>query len=417
PMDMFNSPSYEPWIKLLYDHISPNFYRAEPRRRAWTYLRNLGEVSAGNRGSRKQATYPGERRADGAQRLLTSAQWNEDQVKSNLIDFIKARFGSSGGTLYVMEMVFPKRGMHAAGVAQQFNVETERKENCQIGVLLFYEASDRSMLFVDRDLYIPECWISDPARCRRASIPVDIVYRSKSEIAVELVNRAFAAGLEAQCVLLSVLCSDKAAAQRILQRDRRQHLMTLTPGEFSALNRAWGHQVRTVSHESYAGGGMARAPVRLRRMTLPTNPMSNFDVSYLVETVADRETSRFPGHYYAYTARETATGTLAELVSKLKGMTIHSRRERDEIGIGRYEVRSWRGWYRHMTLAMVAQTAMALAKADDAASLSGETGTSGTATGPLWSVEPGMGSLYRQDSWAASRCPTIQGTNVCSGVS
>ncbi len=416
-MDMFNSSSYELWIERLYDHISPNFYRAEPRRRAWTYLRNLGEVSADNRGSRNHAIFPGERRADGGQRLLTSAQWNEEQVKSDLIDFIKARFGSSGGTLYVTEMVFPKRGMHAAGVARQFSVETERKENCQIGVLLFYEASDGSVLFVDRDLYIPECWISDPARCRRASIPVDIVYRSKSAIAVELVNRAFAAGLAAQCVLFSVLCSDKATAQRALQRDQRQHLMTLTPSEFGAWARTWGHQVRTVSHESYASGGIARAPVRLRRMTLATNPMSSFDVSYLVETVADGETSRVPGHYYAYTARETATGTLTELVSKLKGMAMHSCRQRDEIGIGRYEVRSWRGWYRHMTLAMVAQAAMALAKADDSASSSGKAGTSGTETRPLWSAAPGMASVDHQDSWVASRCPAIQDPNVCSGVS
>jgi DDE superfamily endonuclease len=414
---MFNSPSYELWIKQLYDHISPNFYRAEPRRRAWTYLRNFGEVSADNRGLRKHATYPGERRTDGAQRLLTSAQWNEDHVRTDLIDFIKARFVSPGGTLYVTEMVFPKRGRHAAGVAQQFSVETGRKENCQIGVLLFYETPDRSLLFIDRDLYIPECWISDPARCRRAAIPADIVYRSKSAIAVELVNRAFAAGLTAQYVLLSVLCSDKAAAQRALQRDRRQHLMTLTRGEFDVLARTGSRQVRTVSHESYVGGGMASAPVRLHRMTLATNPMPGFEVSYLVEAVADRENSRLPGHYYAHTARETASGTLAELVSKLKGMALHSDRERHEIGIGRYEVRSWRGWYRHMTLAMVAQTAMALAKAGDSASPSGKADASGTETRPLWPVAPGMDSLYHQDSWVTSRCPTIQDTNVCSGVS
>jgi hypothetical protein len=271
-------------------------------------------------------------------------------------------------------MAFRKKGMHAAGVQRQFSVETSRYENCQIGILLFYEAPDGSLLLVDRDLYVPQNWIDEPARCGRAAMPAELSYRSKSAIAVNLVARAMSAGILPEWVLLSILCADKASAQKALQQEGIPHVMTLTPGEFGVQGRLHGPRVRTVSQESFAATASVPAsreqhwdvgrsiPVRLRRMTLASSPMPGFDVSYLTDSVALRGSGRSGGHYYAYTTRDTNNHNLAEVVSNLKGLAAHASRCREEIGIDHYEVRSWRGWYRHMALAMVACTANALSK-------------------------------------------------------
>ncbi|HEX3790469.1 MAG TPA: transposase [Pseudonocardiaceae bacterium] len=372
-MDTFTLSTYDSWLKRIYDHISPNFYRAEPRLRAWTYLRSLADSPADGRASRRHlATYPGERRADGAQRLLTSAQWDEDRVRVDLLGFVKSTFGARGGTLYVTEMVFPKKGMHAAGVERQFSVESSRNENCQIGILLFYEAADGSLLFIDRDLYVPESWIDDPDRSRRVSMPPGLRYRSKSAIAAELVNRAIAGGLVPRWTLVSVLCSDWLAVRQALQRYGLPHLMALTPGEFSAHARTSGPQTRTAALESGVGGGpipsqqrRSAGPLRLRAMTTPMDPTSDFEVSYLVDSAAARGGGRFSGHYYAFTERDTGGAPLVDAVASLNGLATRVARSRDEIGVDRYEVRSWRGWYRHMTLAMIAQTAMSMSRANE----------------------------------------------------
>jgi hypothetical protein len=273
--------------------------------------------------------------------------------------------------------------MHAAGVQRQFSLETARYENCQIGILLFYQAQDGSLLLLDRDLYVPQSWIDDPVRCRRASMPAGMSYRSKSEIAVNLVNRAVSAGVLPEWTLLSLLCTDKGAARKSLQQAGLPHVMTLTPGESAAAGRLSGSQVHTVSQETFAAqpalakqvaGGPAvtertrefgrSVPVRLRRTTLAATPVPGFEVSYLTDSVALRGTGRTAAHYYAYTGREVTNHNLAAVVSNLKGLMAGSCRFRDDVGIARYEVRSWRGWYRHITLAMVASAAHALSKTD-----------------------------------------------------
>ncbi|MFI2189679.1 transposase [Streptomyces sioyaensis] len=379
-MTIIDASAYESSCKRLFGHISPNFSRAEPRQRAWTYIRSLVDLPADRSSRRHVATYPGERRADGAQRLLTSAQWDEDKVKSDLVGLVKNRFGCTGGTLYVTEMAFPKKGVRAAGVERQFSVESMRQENCQIGILLFYEAADGSLVLIDRDLYVPESWINDPDRCRRASVPTELTYRSKSTIGVDLVQRALSVGIAPQWTLMPVQCPDKVVAQQALRREGLQHLMPLTLSEFNAFVRYSEGRAQTVSQETYAdiGPDSARArhgqpraadqPVRahLRRIkSAVTGTSSRFDVSYLVDSVADRGLERSSGHYYAYSTRDLANGKLVEAVSSLKRLSATTGQVRNEVGIDRYEVRSWRGWYRHMTLAMVAHTAISLGRTEE----------------------------------------------------
>ncbi|MGP4115413.1 IS701 family transposase [Streptomyces sp. 4N509B] len=371
-------PFYELWCRQLFEHIKHNFSRAEPRLRAWKYLLSLADASADGRGSRKHlALYPGERRADGAQRLLTSAQWDESRVRADLLGFVTTRFGATGGTLYVTEMAFPKKGMQAAAVQRQFSVDSARQENCQIGILLFYEAVDGSLVLIDRELYVPESWINDAERCRRAGMPPGTAYRSKSAIAVDLVHRALAANIVPQWTLLSVLCPQKAAAQRALRREGLQHMVALTPSEFALTTRARDSRAFTVSYESRPGVPVSSAhawrtpttphrarAVPVQQIRTASAPTSRFDVSYLADAGGGRRDDWSPGHFSAYTARDLAPGKLTETMGAFGRLAARSRCLRDQVGVDRYEVRSWRGWYRHMTLVMVAQTAMAIASTD-----------------------------------------------------
>ncbi|MGH3548707.1 MAG: transposase [Pseudonocardiaceae bacterium] len=337
------------WLKELHELISPNFTRAEPRQRAWNYMCGLAEQTAPG-GRRNIASYANERRADGAQRLLTMAQWDENEVRRNLLEVVKRYFGLANGGLYMTEGTFAKKGSDAVAVDRQFSVDNRRLENCQIALLMFYSTPGGALVLIDAEPYLPSSWLGDANRRRKASIPSDLGYRTKSQIVIGMIKRAMDAGLEPRMSSFSLLCSDKITLRRTLQERGIPYLIPLTLGEFESLS------------------GMETKDPRLDVMTLTgRTPRSYYHGRpQLVEQYAAHSPSgRCSSHsayYCAGTRRLISNGELSQLIIELKRMEARWRAIRLEIRLDRYEVRSWRGWHRHMTLAMAVQTAMELAR-------------------------------------------------------
>lgn len=76
----------------------------------------------------------------------------------------------------------------------------KRIENCQVGVFLAY-ATPRGYAFIDRSLYVPEEWTTDPARCQQAHIPADSAFATKPELGQQMLTRAWEAGVPARWVV------------------------------------------------------------------------------------------------------------------------------------------------------------------------------------------------------------------------
>ena len=106
----------------------------------------------------------------GLQHLLGRALWDADAVRDVLQRYVVEHLGEPDAVLVVDETGFLKKGRHSAGVARQYSGTAGRIENCQIGVFLAY-ASRHGQALLDRELYLPEAWTEDPARCRQAGIP------------------------------------------------------------------------------------------------------------------------------------------------------------------------------------------------------------------------------------------------------
>lgn len=360
---MSGSNYCEKWLRKLFDHVSPNFYRSEPRKRAWGYVCGLLDVSVDGPATprRQLAAYPGERRADGTQRLLTSAQWDQEQVRRDLLGFIRTQIGVHGGKLYITEMGFRKKGALAAGAQRQFSVDSARSENCQIGIVAFYETTDGTLFFVDRELFMPASWVGDQARRVRAGVPDELTYRSKSQLALEMINRLDAAGIRPDWIIVSILCPDMARIRHTLQQAGVQHVMEITPGEFQQQTRLSGQQAQKLSQAVYTPR-CAHDPgtVRLRRFaSVASGPRPDFEMSYLVRGIGRTAT-----HYYAFSSPKLAGRELLDVVAGIAPMENRCRRARDSSGFGCYEVRSWHGWHRHITLAMIAHAARELTCAE-----------------------------------------------------
>lgn len=108
--------------------------------------------------------------------------------------------GDADGVLVVDETGFLKKGKKSAGVANQYSGAAHGLATSQVGVFLLY-VSARGAAFLDRDLYVPEEWLTDPVRCREAGIPADRQVISKGELAKGMLARAFATNVPADWVV------------------------------------------------------------------------------------------------------------------------------------------------------------------------------------------------------------------------
>src|SRR5258707_3725954 len=179
--------------------IGRRFGRAEVRNRVSRYLHGLLS-SVDRKNGWQMAEELGDPNAHGVQRLLAEADWDEEAVRDELRAYVIEHLGEAGGILVVDETGFIKKGKKSAGVARQYSGTAGRRENCQIGVFLLY-ASTQGQAFIDRALYLPEEWTGDRVRCREAGIPDEVGFATKGELAQQMLQRAFAAGVPADWVV------------------------------------------------------------------------------------------------------------------------------------------------------------------------------------------------------------------------
>jgi SRSO17 transposase len=202
-------------LDALHARIAGRFARAEPRRRALTYLRGLlGNVDRKN--GWQLAEHAGERTPDGMQRLLSTADWEPDLVRDDLRAYVVEHLGDPQAVLVVDESGFLKKGRTSVGVQRQYSGTAGKVDNCQLGVFLAY-ASPKGRAFIDRELYLPGSWTNDPARCRAARVPEEVKFRTKPQLARVLLERALDAGVPASWVTADEVYGGDPALRRFLE--------------------------------------------------------------------------------------------------------------------------------------------------------------------------------------------------------
>jgi SRSO17 transposase len=177
----------------LHSRLAPRFARPEPRRRALAYLQGILSATWRKNGW-QLAEHAGEARPDGMQRLLSQAVWDTDGVRDDLRSYALEQLGQQSAMLVIDETSFPKRGTKSAGVGWQYGGTTGQVQNCQVGVFLS-SVTAKGHTLIDRELSLPMEWCEDRQRCREASIPESVPFRTKPELALPMLERLFQAQL------------------------------------------------------------------------------------------------------------------------------------------------------------------------------------------------------------------------------
>jgi SRSO17 transposase len=354
-------------LEVLHARIAGRFSRAEPRQRALAYMSGL--LSQVNRKNGFQlAEQAGDPAPDGMQRLLATARWSADLVRDDLRSYVIENFGHQDSILTINRTVFPKKGTKSAGVACQWGPGNERAQSCQIGVFLGY-ANSSGQTFIDRELYLPQEWTDNAERRRSVGVPDGIPFRTESQLARLMLERALHAGMPARWVASEdTLICDRfmrtwlerrrlayvlpIASTELLPAATHRGTIKISPGELVEQIQTSGWWPLEHCSESRERPFHEWIKVPLE---WPGRPgMKHWLLGYY--NLDD------PAQLACYACFDPRRAALAELrrVVELSWSTARSIREaKIYVGLDQYEVRSWAGWYRHMTLALLSHAFLA----------------------------------------------------------
>ena len=316
-------------IEQVHSCIAGRFRRPEPRRRVLDYLRGL--VSSVERKNGWQlAEQAGDATPDGVQRLLSTYRWDADLVRDDLRDYVVEQLGAADGVLVVDETGFLKKGSKSVGVQRQYSGTAGRIENCQIGVFLAY-AGARGRTLLDRELYLPQVWAEDWERRKEAGVPEDVSFRTK----------AHAGTLEAGVPFAWV--TDADGSDRRLRMWLRKGCPTCWPCNEQLWPEKGPRQVRADLAAMHRGNGAARAMA-------PRVP--GFRLGQGGATAPEGTgQGLWPG------AASPSQGSWTNHPGGTGEEPSRNALRRPKARWGWTSMNKWDGWRRHITLAMLAQSA------------------------------------------------------------
>jgi len=322
--------------------------------------------------------------------LVADSEWSDTAVLATVAREVLPVLSEGGKApcfWIVDDTGHRKYGRHSVGVARQYCGQLGKTDNCQVAVSLSLATLEGSLPLGYR-LYLPREWTDDKPRCKRAGVPKDIRFATKGEIALAQIEAALKAGIPRGPVLMDAGYGDEAALRDWLTEQGLTYAVGIKP-----LTTVWWgvHQPAPTPAKQQARG---RPRVRVRRderhqpisvrelaRALPagsfrtitwregTNaPLRSRFARVRVRTAhADRARAEEwlliewpkgeaePSHYFLSTLPEDIS--LKHLVATVK---MRWRIERDylelkqEVGLGHYEGRNWRGFHHHASLCIAA---------------------------------------------------------------
>jgi SRSO17 transposase len=324
--------------------------------------------------------------------FVGEGNWSDDKVLAKVREMVLPAIERHGPieAWIIDDTGFPKKGRHSVGVARQYCGELGKQDNCQIAVTLSI-ANHQASLPVAYRLYLPKDWVTDRPRRRKAGVPKDITFKTKPAIALEQLRWACAEGLPPGVVLMdagygtdtdlrtSVTAlglsyvagiqpqtsvwapgtgprppkswSGQGRPPKLLRRDGRHQPISVKKLALGLPTRAWRKITWREGTAEQLSSRFARVRVRPahRDYWLAESRPEEW---LLIEWPEDEET---PTKYWFSTLpADIAFNQLVD-ITKLRWRIERDYHElKQEVGLGHFEGRGWRGFHHHATLCIAA---------------------------------------------------------------
>jgi SRSO17 transposase len=335
------------------------FARSETRTKAKFYVRGLlADVARKNSWQLAEALNLPDPHP--LQRLLNEADWEADAVQKRQRQHVRLQLPPAG-VIVIDESGFVKKGKQSAGVAPQYCGRVGKVENCQVGVYLTY-ATPTGTVFLDRRLYLPKAWCEDETRRRTAAIPQDIVFQTKPQLAQAMLKRVWAEGWKPTYVTGDTVYGNSSDLRELIAGAQQRYVLGI-----GSQHHVWrgttrqsvvdiAHSIPATNWEQLAFIVAETGPVwyewAVVRITMPHDTIGE-------QWLLIRRTLTDTPDYDFFVSNAPAATPLTELahVASLRHEVEQALEEaKGQLGLADYEVRTWHGWHRHMTLCFLAHT-------------------------------------------------------------
>ena len=358
-------------LRELHGRLRPHFARPEVHQQALRYLQAvLSDVPRKN--GWQLAEQARQAHPYGMQRLLSQAVWDQEAVRDEVRRLVSETLRSPRPqeadeapfpVLVLDESGFPKRGRHSAGVGPQYCGRTGRVENCQVGVFLSYVTAAGHAL-IDRALYLPEDWCADPARRQAAHIPEAVCFATKPELGQQMIERAQAAGLPIRWVVADTVYGHSPDLRASLEDQDLAYALAVPSIEVVCVQTRAGlllTDVASIAQQAFRARDWQRLSQSLgtkgeRLFDWARLPIVHAGVADGRHWLVVRRCLDDPhelAYYLVWAPPETPLPTMVAAIGA-RWRIEEDLEATKALGLDHYEVRSYLGWYRHLTLVLLA---------------------------------------------------------------
>jgi SRSO17 transposase len=348
--------------------VAGRFARVDLRRRARAFVRGL-LADLPRKNCWTIAEHVGDATPDGMQHLLARAVWDEDQIRDDVRAYLVEHLGHPEAVLVIDETGDLKHGTATVGVQRQYTGTAGKVENAQVAVYLVY-ATDAGHGLVDRELYLPRWWTSDPERLRAAGVPDQVGFATKTELAMRMLGRALDAGVPAGWVAGDEVYGANPVLRAELEARQVGYVLAV----------ACDHHVRIGGEARRVDALLKQIPARAwQQVSCGPGAKGHRWYDWAFCRLDDGEPDRGDrtAQHWLLIRRNHKTGKLAfyrcflpypvplAVLVRVAGRrwTIEERFQTGKglVGLDQHQVRRWRSWYRWVTLAMLAHAFLVVA--------------------------------------------------------
>jgi SRSO17 transposase len=328
----------------------------EPRKTGW-----MRAEAAGDSGPWRQ------------QALLGRGRWDADALRDIVRDYIIEHLGEPDAVLVIDETGFLKQGKASCGVGRQYTGSAGKITNCQIGVFASY-VSAKGHAFIDRALYLPKAWTSDPAQLKAAHVPEAVAFATKPKLAVGMIARAISADVPFSWVAADSVYG-VSELEMALRRAGKGYVLGVNANHWFG---SWHPEILVAGEAKDIAKALPAKSWKRLSAGHGTKGERLYDWAYC--PLADLDAAEYDASAsglwtrgllirrgladgkLAYFTTWCPKGTPIETLVRVEGTRWRVEEgfeiTKNELGLDHNESRSWHGWHRHVSLVMLAYAVM-----------------------------------------------------------
>jgi SRSO17 transposase len=366
-------------LRRLEEFVVPfakTLIRVEQRRHCHEYLSGL--VSLVERKNVESIAYLHDQERRQLQKFIGECPWDDRPLIRELARQVGQEIGDRNGVLVFDPSAFAKKGQESVGVQRQWCGRLGKVENCQVGVYLAY-ASVHEHALVDVRLFLPEEWARDKKRRRKCGVPKHVKFSTRHNLALEMLDE-HGASLPHRWIA----GDDEMGRSTVFRKElraRTEHYVLAVPSNTRVrdLNvppppptrgrwtrkapfqnaSKWAAALPANAWEEFTVRDGEKGPITIAATQTRVQVCSETKRRDLEETLVATRERQADGtfkhdYYFVFAPPETSLQELVQVAKMEHRVEDCLQRAKGQAGLADYEVRNWRGWHHHQTLALLA---------------------------------------------------------------